>query len=246
MFDQTFVPAHGHARKPWTIAASLVVQTLVAGALLVVPLLHPEILHPKIEAPLFVHLQPLHEIVRVEATRAPVRATALRAFVAPVKIPDGVKKVVDTNPEPALESFAVMGPPSGNTSVAGIFSDLIQGGIPDAPPAPRPAPQARPTLQAQAGPVEVSKGVQAAKLIFGPKPAYPTLAKAARVQGTVRIQAIIATDGSIGNLKAMSGPALLIPAALEAVARWRYQPTLLNSRAVEVITEIDVIFTLSQ
>jgi protein TonB len=92
----------------------------------------------------------------------------------------------------------------------------------------------------------VSSGVQAAKLVFNPKPAYPILAKASHSQGTVRIQAIIAADGSIGNLKAVSGPPLLINAAIEAVSRWRYQPTLLNGKAVEVITEIDVIFTLSQ
>jgi protein TonB len=88
--------------------------------------------------------------------------------------------------------------------------------------------------------------VQAAKLIFGPKPPYPPLAKAARVQGTVRIQAIIAPDGNIGSLQVIGGPPLLVLAAKDAVSRWRYRPTLLSGKAVEVITEIDVNFTLSQ
>jgi protein TonB len=87
--------------------------------------------------------------------------------------------------------------------------------------------------------------VQAAKLVYGPKPVYPPLAKAARVQGTVRIQAIISADGSIHSLQVMSGPPLLINAARDAVSQWRYQATLLNGKAVEVATEIDVIFTLA-
>jgi periplasmic protein TonB len=90
----------------------------------------------------------------------------------------------------------------------------------------------------------VGGGVQSAKLIFGPKPLYPPIARAARTQGTVRIQAVIARDGSIQHLQVVSGPPLLIAVALEAVQRWRYQPTLLNGQPVEVITEIDVNFTL--
>jgi protein TonB len=94
--------------------------------------------------------------------------------------------------------------------------------------------------------MHVSTGVQSARLLFGPKPQYPQLAKAARVQGTVRITAVIASDGAIKNLQVINGPPLLIRAALDAVRQWRYQPTLLNGGAVEVITEIDVNFTLSQ
>ena len=71
-------------------------------------------------------------------------------------------------------------------------------------------------------------------------------ARAARVQGVVKLQAVIARDGLIKNLQVVSGPALLVTAALAAVQQWRYQPTLLNAEAVEVATEIDVNFTLSQ
>jgi len=67
----------------------------------------------------------------------------------------------------------------------------------------------------------------------------------ARTEGTVRLAAIISRDGTIQNLKVLSGHPLLIKAAVEAVERWRYQPTLLDGKAVEVETEIEVRFKLS-
>jgi len=88
--------------------------------------------------------------------------------------------------------------------------------------------------------------VQQAKLIRQVKPVYPPLARQARIQGTVRLTAIIARDGTIQELQVVSGHPLLVPAALEAVKQWVYQPTLLNGEPVEVITQIDVNFTLSQ
>jgi protein TonB len=79
-----------------------------------------------------------------------------------------------------------------------------------------------------------------------PRPAYPPLAKQARIQGTVRFTAIIAANGSIQSLQVISGHPLLVPSAMEAVKQWVYQPTLLNGEPVEVVTQIDVNFTLSQ
>jgi protein TonB len=88
--------------------------------------------------------------------------------------------------------------------------------------------------------------VQQANLIKQPKPVYPPLAKAARVQGTVKFQATISKDGTIQNLQLLGGPPLLVQAAMQAVEQWQYKPTLLNGEPVEVITTIDVNFTLSQ
>ena len=51
----------------------------------------------------------------------------------------------------------------------------------------------------------------------------------------VQLNAIIAKDGTIQNLKVISGHPLLVPAALEAVKQWVYQPTLLNGEPVEVV-----------
>ena len=75
---------------------------------------------------------------------------------------------------------------------------------------------------------------------------YPPLAKQARIQGTVRFNAVIGKDGTIQNLTLVSGHPLLVPSATEAVHQWVYQPTLLNGEPVEVVTQIDVNFTLSQ
>jgi protein TonB len=87
--------------------------------------------------------------------------------------------------------------------------------------------------------------VEAARIVFQAQPEYPVIARSARVQGTVRLEAIISTDGSVQSLHVLSGPPLLIPAATRAVAQWRYQPTLLDGVAAEVTTEIDVTFTLN-
>ena len=73
----------------------------------------------------------------------------------------------------------------------------------------------------------------------------PPLAKAARIQGHVLLQAEISKDGTIQNLKLISGHPMLAPAAIEAVKQWRYKPYLLNGEPVAVETQVDVIFSLS-
>jgi len=83
-------------------------------------------------------------------------------------------------------------------------------------------------------------------LVRQPKPVYPPLAKQARISGTVKFTAVIGKDGSIQNLQLVSGHPLLVQSAQDAVKQWVYQPTTLNGEAVEVITQIDVNFTLSQ
>jgi TonB family protein len=94
--------------------------------------------------------------------------------------------------------------------------------------------------------IRLGPKVKAAKLVFQPQPVYPALAKMARIQGTVRLDAVINRDGTVGYLRVISGHPLLVRAALVAVQRWRYQPTLLNGAQVEVATEIGVDFTLPQ
>ena len=77
-------------------------------------------------------------------------------------------------------------------------------------------------------------------------PVYPPLAKQARIQGMVQFTAIIGKDGTIQSRSARLGHPLLVPAASEAVKQWLYKPTLLNGNPVEVITQIDVNFTLRE
>ena len=94
--------------------------------------------------------------------------------------------------------------------------------------------------------ITIGGNVQQAKLIAQPHPVYPPLAKQARVQGIVTLRALIAADGTVKDLGVISGHPLLIPSALEAVRQWVYQTTLLNGEPVEVLTQIDVNYTLSQ
>ena len=94
--------------------------------------------------------------------------------------------------------------------------------------------------------VHFSKGVIDAKAVYQPRPVYPQLATIAHIQGTVVLQAIIGKDGTIQDLKVLSGHPILARAAVEAVRTWRYQPTLLSDEPVDVLTEIDVNFKLGE
>jgi protein TonB len=95
------------------------------------------------------------------------------------------------------------------------------------------------------GPVHLSSGVVAGLLLKKTTPMYPPIAVAARVEGTVVLEATISASGSIQNLRVVSGHPMLQQAALDAVRDWRYRPFLLNGRPVEVETTINVIFTLN-
>src|SRR6266849_4596396 len=114
------------------------------------------------------------------------------------------------------------------------------------PPPPPPPPEVKEVKAPTQQRIRVGGNVQAANLIKKITPPYPPLAKQARIQGTVRFTAIIGKDGTIQNLQLVSGHPLLVPGATEAVKQWVYKPTLLNGEPVEVITQIDVNFTLSQ
>ncbi|HEY7389998.1 MAG TPA: M56 family metallopeptidase [Bryobacteraceae bacterium] len=113
------------------------------------------------------------------------------------------------------------------------------------------APAVQPAAQDQQGPkagprLRVGGNVQATKIVSQPKPAYPAEAKQARIQGVVKLDVLVAADGTVQNINVISGHPLLVPAALEAVRQWVYQPTLLNGNPVPVETEVDVNFTLAQ
>ncbi|HEX6466906.1 MAG TPA: energy transducer TonB [Terriglobales bacterium] len=82
------------------------------------------------------------------------------------------------------------------------------------------------------------------KLTHIVQPVYPDLPRRMGVQGEVVLSALIGKDGSIEGLKALSGPPLLVPAALQAVSQWKYKPYILNGAAVEVQTTIHVNFRL--
>ena len=95
-------------------------------------------------------------------------------------------------------------------------------------------------------PIAVSSGVATGLLIRSTPPVYPTIAKAARVGGTVVVHATISTSGTLKDSRVVSGPAMLQQAALDAVRTWRYRPYMLNNEPIEVETSVSVVFSLDK
>jgi protein TonB len=237
MFEQTFVHQGGAVRRPWTVAASLTGQLILTAIVVAVPLMQTARLN--FTPPIVLYSPPR---ILPEAIQ-PVAQTAARSTVpvtrvlfqprlaGPTRVPERVTLVEGPSLPPT--DVGVAGNGVGDP-IAAITDALVQ----PKPPAQAPAP-------AKIKSMRVSVGVQQAMLLHYVKPPYPPLARAARISGTVRLTAIIATDGSIQRLQVISGHPLLVKSAIDAVQQWRYKPTLLNGDAVEVITEIDVNFTLS-
>lgn len=130
-----------------------------------------------------------------------------------------------------------------NQSTIRIFLPGAPGVLPLTPLTPPPAADLPTPVPS---PVRIGAAVQQANLINKVAPVYPPLAKAAHVQGSVEFQATIGTDGAVKNLQLLSGPPLLVRAAMDAAKQWTYKPTLLNGSPVDVITTIDINFTLDQ
>jgi protein TonB len=150
-------------------------------------------------------------------------------LIAPTKIPKDIKQVAEKEAPPS--TFGVAGGDLGG-SAGGVIGSVFGSGS-------APKVQAAPPKK-----VNISAGVATGMLIQKTQPTYPPIAKAARVSGTVVIQATISKQGTIENLHVVSGPAMLQQAALDAVKSWRYRPYLLNNEPVEVETTVNVIFTL--
>jgi protein TonB len=170
------------------------------------------------------------------------RVTVEDIMKAPTVIPKTIARIKEEAAPPPQANVGVVGGVPGGVpggSAGGVIGGII-GGVGNAPPPPPPPKASTPKR------IRVGGQVESAKLMFQPKPEYPPLAKMARIQGTVRLEALISKDGTIQDLKTISGHPLLVKSAIDAVSRWRYQPTLLNGEPVEVVTEIDVNFTLSE
>ncbi|MGH9680531.1 MAG: energy transducer TonB [Candidatus Acidiferrales bacterium] len=110
---------------------------------------------------------------------------------------------------------------------------------------PAPPPEANKGPETK-HPVKVNAGVEEAKLILRVEPRYPPLAVMTRTEGTVILHAFISREGRITALDVVSGPPLLVRAALDAVQQWRYRPTLLDGEPVKVETTITVVFRLQR
>ena len=93
--------------------------------------------------------------------------------------------------------------------------------------------------------VKIGQGVSQGLLIKQVRPVYPDQARYARIQGSVKLNAIISKTGDIVDLEVLDGPIELVVSAVNAVRQWKYQPYVLNGEPVEVVTQITVNYTLS-
>lgn len=162
-------------------------------------------------------------------------------LVAPRAIPKEVKIIKETDELPDAGVGGVAGGVPGGVaggSMGGVLGGVIGGttsSIPLAPPPPRPK-----------APVRVGGRVKEPRLISRIDPVYPPLAKQTHMQGTVVIDAILDEKGDVIEMKVLSGPPLLIQAAVDAVRRWKYEPTYLNDQPVQVQLNVTVTFRLSE
>jgi len=169
----------------------------------------------------------------------PVKPPPRRLTTLPV-IQKPVETALFEAPQELMGGGGVVGGIPG-----GVPSGVV-GSIPAGLPPPPPPPVERKAPPPPAAPerIVVSKEVQEARLLFLKKPEYPMMAKQMRLQGTVRLEAVVSTEGTVTQIRVVNGHPLLIPPVLEAVAQWRYRPTYLDGKAVEVATVIDVNFSL--
>jgi protein TonB len=121
----------------------------------------------------------------------------------------------------------------------------LLSGYPNASAPPPPQPETTPIAPPRK-PLVVSQGVQLALLVHRVEPIYPSFARQAHREGTVELRATISSDGVVRDVQVLSGDRVLAQAAREAVAQWRFRPTMLNGVAVEVITFVTVKFHMDQ
>jgi protein TonB len=253
MFEQSFVTPTNKTRKAWTTVVSFTAQVAFVLVAILVPLLYPDaipraLLSAALQAPAPPPPPPPLKLRSVAVVSTQInRVFTGGQLVAPAKIPDKIRMIDETD-LPAVEMSGEVGVPGG-TGVAGAVEGVIGSvarSVPTiaAPPPPTPAP--KPPERKQPDRIRQGGKVQEALIMRRVMPVYPVLAKQARIQGTVRLLGVIATDGTIQQLQVVSGHPLLVGAALEAVRQWVYRPTLLNGDPVEVVAPIDVNFILSQ
>lgn len=176
--------------------------------------------------------------------QAPHRPNVLEAkLFAPIAIPKTVARPSADDAAPAeAPPVGVEGGVAGGVfggQLGGVLGGVLGGGSPQPVVPPSPVAVAAPT-----GPLHVGGDVKPPRVIFKPAPLYPRIAKDARVQGTVDIEAIIDAQGNVVQAHAMDGPGLLIEAALKAVSQWKYEPTYLNGQPYPVDLVIQVTFNL--
>jgi protein TonB len=243
MFEQSIVLEHTGARRAGALATSLMAQIAATGVLIIAPLLYSDVLpswRPLSVLPPYTKLKVM-DPVQASADSRPSRTsfTVAKPWVykpTPSSNVDHSRPVIIGDPDVVLIGSIPV--PEG---IVSAYSPIKLDHVVAPPPVKPPVVASKPSA-----PIRVSEGASLANLIHKVVPVYPPLARQARVSGTVRLQGVIAKDGTIQQLQILSGHPMLTRAALDAVRQWVYRPTLLNGEPVEVISGIDVVFTLSQ
>jgi len=244
MFEDSLIESGGRlkTKRGATTLFSFVLQMILLGVLILIPLLYTEAL-PKTHLMTFLVAPPPPPPPPPPAAATPIKVVKIQSEIVngqlrtPTKIPQKIQMIKEEEAPPPMNSMAgvVGGVPGG---VPGGQMGGVIGGIISSTPVSVPK-AATPTR------VRVSQGVTQGLLIRKVQPTYPPLARQARIQGAVLLQAEISKDGTIQNLRLISGHPMLTSAAIEAVKQWRYKPYILNGEPVEVETQITVNFTLS-
>jgi protein TonB len=245
MFEDSLIESGGRLRtkRGATTLLSFVLQVLLVGVLILIPLIYTEAL-PKQQLMTFLVAPPPPPPPPPPPAAVPIKVVkqiqsdlSNGQLRTPTKIPEKVQMIKEEEaPPPVMASGGVVGGVPGGIP-GGQMGGVIGGIISSTPVAvPKVATPAR---------VRVSQGVSSGLLIKKVQPNYPPLARQARIQGQVLLQAQISKDGSIENLSLISGHPMLAPAAIEAVKQWRYKPYMLNGEPVAVDTQVVVNFTLS-
>ena len=211
-----------------TLALSVIAHLLVLTLVVVIPLFATNVLPEPHRAIEFVEVMPVvvpppPPILRAREQSQPDTAPS---NVAPLEEPQGVAP----EPEPAIaEPFDV--PPSLVDGVAFGDDSLVHAPVPPPPPRERER-------------VRVGGAIARPERVHYVAPIYPAVARAAHIEGTVILEAVIGTDGSVQELRVLRPVPFLSDAALEAVRQWLFTPTRLNSEPVPVVMTVTVTFTL--
>jgi periplasmic protein TonB len=240
MFADSLLESHwaNRAQRGWTTVASFALQALSVGVVITLPLLYTEGLPRLHLVSMGAPIGPPPGRRAAEAhhpsTAAPQNNRSTSLLVAPPEVPRGIDR---GGPVPVPEESgcpACVPGGTGDMASANFLPESV-GATPTVVPPP-PVPVARPP--------RVSRMMEG-NLVHKVQPAYPPLARAARIQGSVVLRAIISRAGTIENLQVLSGHPLLVQAAIDAVRQWRYRPYNLNGEPVEVETQVTVNFILS-
>jgi periplasmic protein TonB len=224
MFEDSLIESGGKlkTKRGWTSIVSFAIQFMIIGVMVLIPLIFTEAL-PKTVTLGFL------KVIQTDIVNGQLRT--------PTKIPQKVQMIKEEEaPPPVMASAGVVGGVPGGVpggSMGGVMGSILSS-----------TPVAVPKI-ATPQRVRVSAGVTQGLLVKRVQPAYPPLARQARIQGTVVLQAQISKAGDIENLQLISGHPMLAPAAIEAVKQWKYRPYLLNGEPVEVETQVQVNFTLA-